>query len=132
MFLKILQNSQDSPSARVSFLIKMQACQSLYCNKVRSATVLKKGIWHRCFSVNFAKFLRTSFSQNTSGPLLLLLSMCNLKKYLWDLLKGPPCHNEIKIMKSVHNLDLKYSTAFINRKSFAKRYEKLHRHHESL
>ena len=27
--------------------------------------------WHRCFPVNFAKFLRTPFSQNTSGRLLL-------------------------------------------------------------
>ena len=31
--------------ARVSFLIKLQA--------------LKKRLWHRCFPVNFAKFLRT-------------------------------------------------------------------------
>ena len=30
----------------------------------------KKG-WHSCFPVNFAKFLRTSFFQNTSGRLLL-------------------------------------------------------------
>ena len=28
---------------------------------------LKKRIWHRCFPVNFAKFLRTPFLQNTSG-----------------------------------------------------------------
>ena len=39
-------------------------CQSLYLNKVavlRPATLLKKRLWHRCFSVNFAKFLRTPF-----------------------------------------------------------------------
>ena len=35
------------------------------------ATLLKKRLWHRCFSVNFAKFLRTPFSQNTSRQLLL-------------------------------------------------------------
>ena len=34
------------------------------------ATLLKKRLWHRCFPVNFAKFLRTPFSQNTSGRLL--------------------------------------------------------------
>ena len=28
------------------------------------ATFLKKRLWHRCFLVNFAKFLRTSFLQN--------------------------------------------------------------------
>ena len=34
-------------------------------------TLFKKRLWHRCFPVNFAKFLRTPFSQNTSGRLLL-------------------------------------------------------------
>ena len=34
-------------------------------------TLLKKRLWHRCFSVNFEKFLRTLFLQNTSGRLLL-------------------------------------------------------------
>ena len=40
-FLEISQNSQENACARVSFL--------------------KKILWHRCFPVNFAKFLRTSF-----------------------------------------------------------------------
>ena len=31
------------------------------------ATLLKKRLWHRCFPVNFMKFLRTPFLQNTSG-----------------------------------------------------------------
>ena len=35
------------------------------------ATLLKKRLWHRYFSVNFAKFLRSTFLQNTSGRLLL-------------------------------------------------------------
>ena len=38
---------------------------------LRPATLLKKGLWHRCFPVNFANFLRTFFLQNTSGRLLL-------------------------------------------------------------
>ena len=38
---------------------------------LRPATLLKKGLWHRFFPVNFAKFLRATFSQNTSGRLLL-------------------------------------------------------------
>ena len=48
--------------------------QSLFFNKVaglRPATLLKKRLWHRCFLVNFAKFLRTPFLQNTSGCLLV-------------------------------------------------------------
>ena len=49
-------------------------CQSLFFNRVvglRSATLLKKKLWHRCFPVNFAKFLRTPFVQKTSGQLLI-------------------------------------------------------------
>ena len=41
-------------------VLRLQACNDI-----------KKRLWHRCFPVNFAKFLRTSFSQNTSGRLLL-------------------------------------------------------------
>ena len=40
-------------------------CQNLFCN------FIKKRLWHRCFLVNFAKFLRTYFFQNISGRLLL-------------------------------------------------------------
>ena len=52
-------------------------CQSLFFNKVaglRPATLLKKRLWHRCFSVNFAKFLRTSFIIEHLWWLLLWLS----------------------------------------------------------
>ena len=51
-------------------------CQSLFFNKVaglRPATLLKKSLWHRCFPLNFVKFLRTPFLQNTSGRVLLQL-----------------------------------------------------------
>ena len=36
-----------------------------------AATLLIKRLWHRCFPVNFAKFPRTTFLQNTAGRLLL-------------------------------------------------------------
>ena len=49
--LTISQNSLEDTCATVSFLIKL----------------LKKRLWHACFPVNFAKFLRTSFLQNTFG-----------------------------------------------------------------
>ena len=52
-------------------------CQSLLFNKVaglRPATLLKKKLWHRCFPINFVKFLRTAFLRNTSGRLLLYLT----------------------------------------------------------
>ena len=43
--------------------------ESLF-NKVaglRPATLFKKRLWHRCFPVNFAKFLKHLFLQNFSG-----------------------------------------------------------------
>ena len=49
-------------------------CQSLFFNSVaslRPATLLKKGLWHRCFPVNFVKFPRTPYLQNTTERLLL-------------------------------------------------------------
>ena len=50
--LEISQNSQENTCSIHLFLIKRK-------------------LWHKCFPVNFAKFLRTLFLQNTSGRLLL-------------------------------------------------------------
>ena len=50
-------------------------CQSLFFNEVadfKPATLLKKGLWHRCFLVNFAKFLGTAFSIEHLRWLLLV------------------------------------------------------------
>ena len=52
-------------------------CQNLFFNRVtgpRPVTLVKKRLWHRCFPVNFAKFLRTRFLLNTSGRLLFSFS----------------------------------------------------------
>ena len=35
------------------------------CSVRKGAILLKKRLWHRCFPVNFVKFLRTPFSQNS-------------------------------------------------------------------
>ena len=66
MFLKISQNSQENTRARVSFFL-------------RSATLLKKRLWHRCFPRNFAKFLRTP------SP----------TEHMWWLLRFLPCQKNI-------------------------------------
>ena len=58
-------------------------CQRLFFYKVaglRAATILKKRLWHRCFPVNFAKFLRTPFLWHTSQQLLLTFNRCWFKK----------------------------------------------------
>ena len=36
------------------------------------------GLWHRCFPVNFVKFLRTLFLEDISGRLLLILDPMKL------------------------------------------------------
>ena len=66
------KSSQDVKLYLVYFLwqkIKKECLQwsslpQISFNKVadlKSATLLKKRLWHRCFPVNFAKFLRKSF-----------------------------------------------------------------------
>ena len=49
-------------------------CQRLYFNKVCRPKAVKKRLWHKCFPLNLAKFLRTPLLQNTSRWLLLLLA----------------------------------------------------------
>ena len=41
-------------------------------NQISRAKCIELKLWPSCFSVNFAKFLRTAFLQNTSGWLLSL------------------------------------------------------------
>ena len=61
-------------------------CQSPFFNKVaglRSATLLKKRLWHKCFPVNFVTFLSTPFLQNIFGRIFLKLSKSiNFTKFL--------------------------------------------------
>ena len=62
VFLEIWQKSQENTCARHSFLIKNP--------------------WNKCFTENFAKFLRTPFLQNTSEQLLLEIQFnlqCSVK-----------------------------------------------------
>ena len=61
--------------------------QSLFFNEVtgfKPTTLLKKRLWHRCFPVNFSKFLKTPFLKNTCFCFLnlpaverSLLNQCN-------------------------------------------------------
>ena len=73
VFLEISPNSQENTYASVSFLIKLPAC----CN------FLKKRLWHRCFPVNFVKFLRTPFFYRTPlvGGSSVCFSLCLTKLY---------------------------------------------------
>ena len=76
VFLGILQNSQESTCTRVSFLIKS-----------RAATLLKKRLRHRCFPVNFAKFLSTPFVIEHLCRLLLFLGRTSFLYVVRNVLK---------------------------------------------
>ena len=54
VFLKISQNSQQNTCARVSFFNKVAGLEP-------ATFILKMRLWHWCFLMNFAKFLRTTF-----------------------------------------------------------------------
>ena len=76
VFLKILQNSQEK-----------HLCQSLFFNKVAglspsACNFIEKETWHRCFPVNFPKFLRTPFFIELLWWLLLdCQTLCNLTSW---------------------------------------------------
>ena len=52
---------------------KTPVLETLFWQSCRPKAV-KRRLWHKCFPVSLAKFLRTPFLQNTSGQLLLPLA----------------------------------------------------------
>ena len=61
-------------------------CQSLFFDKL--AGFWKKNLRHRCFPMNFAKFLRLPFLQNTFRKLLLMIPV-----FYWNVLSN--CINSV-------------------------------------
>ena len=60
VFLKILQNLQGNTRVGFSFLMKTEACKFIF-----------KKLHHKCFPVNFARFLGTNFFTERFWRLLL-------------------------------------------------------------
>ena len=71
-----------------------------YFSGLRPATLLKMRLWQRWFSVNFAKFLRTPFLQNTSRLLLLII----ISIHVW-----PKCNGHVSMVApiKIHTIVLK-------------------------
>ena len=90
VFSKIPQNSQENICAIVSLLIKLQAS---VCN------FIKRKLWHRCFPVNFAKFLRTTFYRTPSADCFQKISK-NAKTSL--------THNLALLNMFLENICVKY------------------------
>ena len=77
ILLHILSQALIIPYITLIFFpiyFRFNKCFNNFHLSLRPATLLKKRLWYRCFPVNFVKFPRTSFLQNTSGQLLL---QCN-------------------------------------------------------
>ena len=69
---EISQNSQKNICAEISFFDKVKLCGS--------AASLRTRLKRRCFHVNFAKFIRTLFLQNTTRRLLLIIAVSIVMK----------------------------------------------------
>ena len=79
-------------SVRVSFLIKLQVSILI---KLQAEAILmklqaKKRLQHSCFPVNFAKFPRTPFSQNTSGGCFCIFTNMTSNRMYSLKVKGNP------------------------------------------
>ena len=83
LFWKISQNSQEKNSARVSFLMTLQAYISEYSWRYCSTV---------CFCVNFSKCVGTVILQSTSGLLLLPTTPFN------SMLSGSNCFNSARMI----------------------------------
>ena len=85
---RLIENSVRAKSSHHHY---PSSCPEVFCktNVLRNFAKftgkhLCQSLWHKCFPVNFAKFLRTPFSQNTSGRLRLqiLLRYSKQRRYL--------------------------------------------------
>ena len=69
IYIQVSRNSRPEVFCKKGFLRNFakftgkHLCQRLFINE----TLFKKSLWHRCFPINFAKFLRAPFLQNSSG-----------------------------------------------------------------
>ena len=78
MFLKISQNSQENTCVGISFFDKFA--------DLRPATLLKERLQHRCFPVNFVKFLRAPFFYRTS-PVAASGTLHTIKSMVYEKLQ---------------------------------------------
>ena len=62
-------------------------CLSLFFNKNTIKTLLKNRLWHRCFPVSFAKFLRTPFLIEHPRWLLLTIEFTIQQNYFSEILR---------------------------------------------
>ena len=89
VFLEISSNSLETTYAKFSFSIKLPDSAP--------ATLLKKKLWHRCFPVNLAKFLRTPFIPEHLRWLLLHTERNLSDVYKKAVLKTPGTGSKMSV-----------------------------------
>ena len=123
LFILLIKNRSSRPKAFCKKVVLRnfakftgnQLCQNLFFSKVaglKPATLLKKRLWHRCFTVNFAKFLRTFF-------LIEHLRWLLLKRVYWKFyilvpgfcnIKHNKANSEDKIFLVIKTIHLIWNT----------------------
>ena len=94
---------KKSVRKNLSKFTRKHLCQSLFSNKV--ADLWHRWLWHRCFPVNFEKFLRTQFFIEHLRWLLLNKKMANVNGVMSMFLikvKVHFTHNFLTFQKSIH------------------------------
>ena len=100
LLLQISQDSQENTSARVSFLITLQASVCL-----RPSTLLKKRLWQRCFPVNFVKFKNTCFYRKLSVAV-------SEKPVIWNGLVAKKAARKFSYLKNNNPYCIPHKTKF--------------------
>ena len=85
-FLTVIKTySFVSPEAATRGVLYEKVFLEISRSCLRPATLLKKRLWHKCFPVNFVKFLRRSFLQSTSGGVVLLVFLTSFGNLAWKV-----------------------------------------------
>ena len=85
-FLTVIKTySFVSPEAATRGVLYEKVFLEISRSCLRPATLLKKRLWHKCFPVNFVKFLRRSFLQSTSGGVVLLAFLTSFGNLAWKV-----------------------------------------------
>ena len=97
VFLKNSQISQENTCVRGSFLIKLQALTEHLRTPRRLralAALLKNILWHKCFPVNFVKFLRALFYRTPLGD-CFCHTLVEYGDLSVNLSPWPPCPQDL-------------------------------------
>ena len=117
-FLTVIKTySFVSPEAATRGVLYEKVFLEISRSCLRPATLLKKRLWHKCFPVNFVKFLRRSFLQSTSGGVVLLVFLTSFGNLAWKVVNdySITTNRKIKVRLNIqYNSKLYYYSILFN------------------